>query len=380
MVVEHGQKLICDLELDACQLFDRANDPRELRNRIADPGAAERRQTLESWMAAQTRYEREEGAPRDAATEVLERGRRGDRTAAVALAGMLSAGSPSTRREAARLICLLPADPATEPALRAALGGEDPEVSRWSALGLARLADGPERDRLRAQPPCVGDDLVYCAGVALALRDPQALGRALERLSDDERSLRAALIIALGETHSSAALDPLLTALASVRTRVEVVDALIELGDARAIEPVARWVAADPYVPVRARMARLLGRLGRRADVVGADRARGALLALGREERERPVAMEVLAALRVLGSPHVLDLGEAPIFAEPGLLWLAPAGPGAVDVRLEGQPLSVSGDADGAQVEVPRRGRLTISGARYALFGAPAEDAATHSR
>jgi arylsulfatase A-like enzyme/HEAT repeat protein len=385
MVVEHGQKLICDLELDACQLFDRASDPKELRNRIADASAADRRQTLDGWMSAQTRYEREDGTPRDAAADALERGRRGDRTAALALSGLLVGAPAAVRREAARLLCLLPADPATGSPLRAAQNGDDPEVRRWATLGLARLSDGPERAQLRAQPPCTGEDVAYLSGVALALKDPTALAGALEQLSDDERALRIALISALGETHAPLALDPLLGALASVRTRVEVVDALTELGDPRAIDPIARWMAADPYVPVRARMARLLGRLGSLSGGDRADRARRAVETLGREERERPVAKEVLTALRALRSPRILLLGSAPFAARAGLLWLEPDGARPVEVRLDGRPLPVGGDASTAEVEVPRAGRLTVTGARYGFFGAgaadaPPDDAATQSR
>jgi HEAT repeat protein len=134
--------------------------------------------------------------------------------------------------------------------------------------------------------------------VALQTGDPVALGRALESVGED-RALEVQLLFALGKTHDPRALDPLIVHLGAVRTRVETVAALVELGDARAVPFLARWIGGDPYIPVRAAMAGALGKLGR--DEQTRATARAALQALIAVETEQPVlaaARDALTSLR----------------------------------------------------------------------------------
>jgi arylsulfatase A-like enzyme len=301
MVVEGQEKLVCELSTDDCQLFDLARDPAERRNLIDDAArAAPLRARLGAWMAEQARFERDPAASLDAAERrALESGRLGDRGALPGLARLLAHADPSVRREAAHLVATLPPDAAA----RAALAGvaartDDPELADWAAVSLARLGDAAAATRVRAvcARACDAGDGPLCAAAALSGGDADGLARALA-LSGDDRERTVALVRALGATRDPRALDPLLVALAGVRTRLEVVDALGALGDARALPTLVRWVGADPYIPVRAAMARLIGRLAAPTRDPDALRALEALLADEREAPVRAAASEALAAL-----------------------------------------------------------------------------------
>jgi HEAT repeat protein len=304
----------------------------------------------------------------------LERGRLGDRGAAAGLAGLLADGEAPTRREAARLLCHLPPDAATRPQLLQAAAGRDTEVARWARLGLARLGDTGERAALAANiaASCAGGDPAYCAQAALAVGDAAWLGRALEQAAEDDRPTRVALIQALGKSGAPGALDPLLVEMGSVRNRGEVVDALTQLGDPRAVGPVARWVGADPYVPVRAKMARLLGILGK-----GEPAAARALCDLAATEVEPPVMRQAVLALAAIGRSEALPFSGAIAVVEPRQLWLV--GEGAIAVEFEGKPAPVVAEPGVAAVAVSRPGRVTARGARWAYSRALTE-ALIHER
>jgi arylsulfatase A-like enzyme len=275
MIVDGSLKLICDLSSEACQLYDLAADPAE-RHDLADQRRddAERlRAKLESWMAEETRFESPALAVADpAARRVLMRGRMGEGAAAPELARLLSSNIAAVREEAARLLSRLPPDPSTQPFLV----GDDP----WVRIARARLGD-------RSAP--LPDGAEYRPYVALVTRDPDTLAAALEEVHDD-RELEAQLVAALGATHDPRALDPLLIHLAEVRTRLDTVRALEALGDVRAVPYLGRWVANDPYIPVRVAMAHALGSLG------GVE-ARAALRELVAVEREAEVVAAARAAL-----------------------------------------------------------------------------------
>jgi arylsulfatase A-like enzyme len=298
MVVDGGKKLICDLSTEACELYDLATDAGERRNRIDDAElAGPLRAELDGWLAAETEFERGVAGPLDeAARRVLERARLGDRGAARGLVELAAQPGPA-RREAVRRLVELPADPQAADVFARAAADADAELARWGAVGQARLGDPAARARVTAELGgyCQGGEPELCARAALVVGDAGSLGRALEQVGAD-RELELQLVRALGQTHDPRALDPLVVQLAEVRTRVEVVDAIEALGDARAVPRLARWMAADPYIPVRAAMARALGTLGR-----GDPEAAAALAALAAVEREAPVRAAVAAAQAALG-------------------------------------------------------------------------------
>ena len=99
-----------------------------------------------------------------------------------------------------------------------------------------------------------------CAEAALAVGDVPHLALSLAHFSGDH-DLAVRLIAALGRSHSPDARNPLLIQLGEVRTRLTA-RALTTLGDAKILPAIERWIPYEPYLPVRAQLATLLGALG----------------------------------------------------------------------------------------------------------------------
>jgi arylsulfatase A-like enzyme len=319
-VIDGRDKLVCDLEIDDCRLYDLVADPGERRDRT-DPGAEAARRRLrallDGWLDEDARLERAarvDGGKHDAATEaLLARGRLGDRAATPGLARLVAgegaaAGDLALRREAARLIASLPADPTTAPIVATAAGtaGGDALLADWIAIIRTRLGDAGSRAAVAqvVATACAAPvaDPERCARAALALGDVDALATSLDRREVADRfDLATALVRALGATHDRRAVDPLLVQLAAVRTRLDVVRALEELGRPEPIPTFARWVAAEPYIPVRAAMATALGRLAAKAGDEERRMAREALEAMiAAGERDREVLDAAHAALTLV--------------------------------------------------------------------------------
>ena len=150
-----------------------------------------------------------------------QRGRLGDSSAAAELAALLGSSAPvAERREAARLLVELPAQPATEPALQRAARDPDPAVAYWATVGAARVGDFSRRARVqeiaRAASPSAGfagdpagAELRVRAALALAAAgDGSGLdvpGRRTGRARGRLFSCRA-IVITLGEPARSARL------------------------------------------------------------------------------------------------------------------------------------------------------------------------------
>jgi hypothetical protein len=96
---------------------------------------------------------------------------------------------------------------------------------------------------------------------------------------------------------------------------------------------LARWMPADPYIGVRADMARVLGELAPR-DPSG--RAEEALLALATVEAEGQVMRALVSALAALHSPKVVAATRARSLGARGQLWLVGQGQGTLEVAVGG--------------------------------------------
>jgi arylsulfatase A-like enzyme len=354
-IVDGSDKLICDLEADSCQGFDLARDPKELHPIVEGPMVTRLRARLDAWMAAETRFEAERVAAEGPTRRTLERARLGDRGATKELAALLRDADPSVRREAARLLVALPPDPSVRASLESIR--DDASLRRWAELGLSRLGDQQARAVVAGfiGEACAGDDGALCARAALALGDATWEGRALERGGLDE-PLTVALARALGASHDPALLPTLVTALGPVRTRAGVVDAIAELGARDAIPTLERWLPAEPYIPVRAQMARALGKLAAR-DPGERARVRPSLERLAAVEREPLVMRALVDALAQLGAPSVRPVERAQA-AGPGELWIVGDGPGALTVGDSEVPFA----GGVARVDATRAGALSVKG------------------
>jgi arylsulfatase A-like enzyme len=377
MIVDGDHKLICDLGSDSCSAFDLAHDPGERKNRIDEPFAATLRTRLDEWMATEMRYE-DLGMGGDArARRALEAARLGEKSAAPELAAILRAPDVSLHAEAARLLCQLAPDPATrEPLAAAAARSDEPEpVRRFAELGLLRLGDTTARapvtrELARRCANITAEDEPYCARAALALGDVPALARALEQAGDDE-ALAIALIAALGHSHDPRALDPLTLALGGVRTRLQTVQALLELDDPRLLPHLLMWLPNEPYIPVRAKMVTLVAQLARQDPAA----ARATLKQLAAVEREAPVVAALAPALASLGDAGAIDLGRARAVAlAGGELWLVGSGSGTFALGIGGATRQLVMTNGVAHAITPRGGPVSLklvageARARYALI------------
>jgi arylsulfatase A-like enzyme len=296
-IVDGTDKLICDLETDNCQAFDLAKDPKE-QHPIVDGATVTRlRGKLNAWMAAETTFEAERVAAEGPTRRTLEKARLGDRGAVRELGPLLHDADESVRRQAAQLIVSLPPDPSVRAALEEARS--DAALARWAELALSRLGDAAAREQVKGfiAGACGSDDHALCARAALALGDPAWEAQALAGAGLDE-PLTVALARALGASHDPKALDALIPAMAPVRTRAEVVDAIGELGLPAAVPTLLRWLPAEPYIPVRAAMVRALGKLAPTDSSV-----RTALTELQKSEREPLVTRAISDALSPSNRP-----------------------------------------------------------------------------
>ena len=276
MVVKGQDKLICDLAKDYCAFFDLSADPREEHDlaEARPERAAALRQLLDTWLDEQARFESKPLAGADSAdvSQALERGRMGDPAAAAELATMLQSGAPlELRREAARLLVeALPARQDTRALVVAAMNAaDDDEVRDWAAGAAMRLGEPAGSPRLLAIVTRPGSEARWALRVHAALALARAgdgtgvvvLGEALDACSANE-ALCKSIIAALGKLRDPRAVPGLVARLPDVLTRVEVVQALGEIGDAAGEFALIERLKTDEYVPVRVAAARVLARMG----------------------------------------------------------------------------------------------------------------------
>jgi HEAT repeat protein len=185
---------------------------------------------------------------------------------------MLQSPAPvELRREAARLLVeALPGRQETRPIVVAAIkAADDDEVRDWAAVAALRLGEASGRARLLAIVGRPGSEarqgLRFHAALALAQSGDgtgvMVLGEALDACSANE-ALCKSIIAALGKLRDPRALPALIAHLPDVLTRVEVVQALGEIGDAAGEPALIERLKTDEYVPVRLAAARALAQLG----------------------------------------------------------------------------------------------------------------------
>ncbi len=308
MIVYGDHKLICDLGDDSCQVFDLVRDPQEQINLAdSDPRRTmELRGRLLSLLSEAREYEQAaQGTSVESKSSLqhqaaLARARLGDRAALPLLLPLLSdpSASEQTQYEVIRLAAILTTQAipiaASDPDPMAALSDDlvaratkslstqllaigTQEQKRWTAILLTRLGQqsepisgllhdtlsdekAPPTQRLAAAlaqwriPTCRSNAKEDCVRDSL-----QVLDAAMSL--DDPDQIRPLLRL-LGESHDGRALAPLLRQLDSVRSRVDVVAALGQLGDQRALPRLGQTLLADPYVHVRAQAARAIHKIG----------------------------------------------------------------------------------------------------------------------
>lgn len=285
LVAQGSDRLVCARKVSACSLFDVANDPAE-RRPIGD--RPERVRELRRLTAA---IERENGKlEASALPEALRRGLQGDREAAEDVLPLFDDVRVSVRRAAAQCAFRLRASEMLPQLRRAMVHDEDPEVRDWSALALARIdeemTDGGEaRTKVDDDARIKLDELLTngaepektAAALVFAERgDGRGQAWLLKRWSEaftpnakipGEFDEARELLGAFAKVHAKAAVPLLISSLEDLRLRPYVIDALVEIGDARAKGPLLRLFTEERYVHMRAKEARALVAFGAREEL-----------------------------------------------------------------------------------------------------------------
>ncbi|HEX7597769.1 MAG TPA: sulfatase-like hydrolase/transferase, partial [Polyangia bacterium] len=275
MVVSGPDKLICDLAKDYCALYDLATDPQERRDltETQPKRAARLRQLLDVWLDQQARFEsRGLDRPAGGIAQAIERGRLGEAEVAPSLAAALqSHDSLELRSTAAHLLVeALPARPDTRSWLVDAMkAADDEEIRDWATVAAVRLGEAEGHARLLAivgRPSSEANQaLGLQAALALAQTGDNAgvsiLAQGLDACSSRE-ALCKSIVAALSKLRDPRAIPALDTHLPDVLTRLEVVQALGEIGNGTAVPVLVERLKTDEYVPVRMAAAHALARIG----------------------------------------------------------------------------------------------------------------------
>ncbi len=251
MIVRSGQKLICDVATDTCELYDLVHDAGERRNVIDgnSPSLRDLREQLAAWGGSHGVFELERGGEDFPA--VLVRAMQGDRSVVLQVAALLAGPDTRVAARAARVLGDLRArvpevlvalalaangariavrteaalslalleDPRGGDMARTILAGGSPNDRRRAALGLARLGD---RD---------GVDVLIAA-----VRDPAADASSVDAWVD-----------ALDGLHAPAATELWIALLDDPRLGPRAARALAGNRDPRVRPALARAIATTPY-------------------------------------------------------------------------------------------------------------------------------------
>jgi arylsulfatase A-like enzyme/HEAT repeat protein len=310
MVAWRKEKIICAMNWGYCAYHDLARDPGEEVN-LADarPDRVNAlRRMLDEWLDDHSRWEpqllRGQANPEgQAVPKAIERGRLADLGAVSDLAAMLQSVEPlPVRREAARLLVMLPRREETKGRIEAALAtvGDDAELADWVAVAASRFGSESARKHVheilaRPDPGDREKDLRIQAALALAFVGDNVgvpvMARTLDRC--DNIALCRRIIIQLGAIRDRRAVPKLIAHLPEVMNRREMVAALGDIGDPIAVDALLERLAHDEYVPVREEAAIALAKIGGHQALVGLHRS------LPRE-REGTVLAAVRAAIEKL--------------------------------------------------------------------------------
>lgn len=277
LVARGDDRLVCARKIASCTLFDVAHDPMEKQPVASRPARVDELRKLTAVIERDTGKVEASVLP-----DALRRGLQGDLDAAEDVAPLLDDARVDIRRLAARCGFALKSPQMASSLRRAVEHDEDLEVRRFASLALARMDARPDAENtkapsvdglLRANEADVrvaaaltlaesGDGrgegelvLRWTAAFAEGTRTPGEIGEARE------------LLAAFGKLRSKAAVPALVRSLDDVRLRPHIVEALGNIGDPRAKEPLVQLLSNERYVHLRPLEARVLFGLGARKEL-----------------------------------------------------------------------------------------------------------------
>ncbi len=270
-VAKKNERLVCQRAVDACALYDVAQDPHETRDLA--PNEPERVKALRALGVATVRDTgRFEGKGAEL-PDALRRGAQGDASASSDVASLLDDARADIRLKAAEITFDLHVASAA-PSARRALGDKsaDPDVAAWCALALVRMGEAPtpEAAKLLTDPRPA---FRRAAALAFAEQGDARGAPDLAAYWRDEGTklplLRALDVLkALGTIKDTTAVPALITTLDDVRLRPYVADTLGAIGDPHAKEPLLEHLAVERYVTTRPHEAKALAALGAGAELL----------------------------------------------------------------------------------------------------------------
>lgn len=262
---DKDERLVCRKREAYCDLYDIRKDPLQTKNL-----ATERPARLREMRAAMRALERSQGAFERGETadlpEVLKRALAGEKDAAAETCGLLDDVSPGLRAKAAEALADIASTEELPALARAKAREKDPNALCWLALAEAR-AGGDAPDEATMDRALHSDDL--------AMRDLATLVRAAEGKGGyaDLRALwlararlsmprRLETLSVMKSKFARESVPDLVEGLEDVLLRAEIVKALDELHDARALAGLIKAYVVEPYVNLRAPELSVIGELG----------------------------------------------------------------------------------------------------------------------
>ncbi|MBK8480013.1 MAG: sulfatase-like hydrolase/transferase [Proteobacteria bacterium] len=310
-VVDGQRKLIWDSAWGVTEVYDLLADPAERSNlssrQPAVTGAlrAQLDRALGEQSARRARSDGEGDAQR-----LLARARLRDLATVPGLLRLFRRRDSELRRQVVTALTALRSRDAL-PALREARSDPDPGVAIPALIGAALLGDRGSAGQVAALVQARGDlppvlrraALLALAGSADRRHRGPGLTLELAHLLQGSRDIydRLELIDALGALGDARAVPALLQQLETVRTHLAAIDALGALRSPAALPELVALLRADRYTNARQHAALALGR-------IGDSRAIAPLQEAVRRELEGPAVAGALVALQTLGALPVAGL------------------------------------------------------------------------
>ena len=268
MVTDGRFKAIC-ADAGRCRLYDLGQDPQERRD-IADidPGTLARlSERLSAFVASVPQMEAMSLPEGSGIPRALARAELGDGTAGGELVPLLAAPAASVRARAARACGRLMQRGALSVLSRLSEADPDRTVRAEAAVARLRLGDMSAQAQVRALLPDPELEASVVRGAALSLAqaaDREGLSVLIAAARDRrlEESERLAAIFAIGDLSVPEAVPTLSELFGEVRLRGPVATALGRIGTPAAIEALLSALASERYPEARRAEAQALTDLG----------------------------------------------------------------------------------------------------------------------
>jgi HEAT repeat protein len=272
MVTDGRYKAICSASQAYCQLFDLLRDPRERRNLAGEEPERVARLRAELFAFLSSIAKREVVGVEQGVgfPEPLVRARLNAPGAGPDVVPLLDDPRPVVRAASARTLGELKIDAARARLGRLRVDDPDAAVRDEAAVAALLLGDGAAREAVATLLTRPGGDesgltLQRRAALALAaLREERAIPVLAGLLGDaaQQESERLRAVAALRQIGAAAGVPALIVALSEVRLREAAAHALGELGGEEAKAALLETLAGERYEPARAAEAEALVRLG----------------------------------------------------------------------------------------------------------------------